>query len=208
MYTKDDITIEGNPILRQKCERVRFPLTKEDKETLKQLHEYMVVSEIDELVKKYNIRPGVGIAAPQVGIAKRMFSMNCTDFLDEKQTKYSYTVINPEIIAKSDLMVYLPDGEGCLSVNRNTEGLVTPRHYKIIVKCALFDSVTEKVRNVKLTLEGYPAIVFQHENDHLDGIMYVDKMYKVKDLDPKILPLYTLNEEDDEEEESEEGKAE
>ena len=168
----------------------------------------MVVSEIDELVKKYNIRPGVGIAAPQVGVAKRMFSMNCTDFLDEKQTKYSYTVINPEIIAKSDLMVYLPDGEGCLSVNRNTEGLVTPRHYKIIAKCALFDSVTEKVRNVKLTLEGYPAIVFQHENDHLDGIMYVDKMYKVKDLDPKILPLYTLNEEDDEEEESGEGKAE
>ena len=116
-------------------------------------------------------------------------------------------VINPEIIAKSDLMVYLPDGEGCLSVNRNTEGLVTPRHYKIIVKCALFDSVTEKVRNVKLTLEGYPAIVFQHENDHLDGIMYVDKMYKVKDLDPKILPLYTLNE-DDEEEDSEEEKSE
>ena len=168
----------------------------------------MVVSEIDDLVKKYNIRPGVGIAAPQVGVAKRMFSMNCTDFLDEKQTKYSYTVINPEIIAKSDLMVYLPDGEGCLSVNRNTEGLVTPRHYKIIVKCALFDSVTEKVRNVKLTLEGYPAIVFQHENDHLDGIMYVDKMYKVKDLDPKILPLYTLNEEDDEEEDSEEEKSE
>ena len=207
MYTKDDITIEGNPILRQKCERVRFPLTKDDKETLKQLHEYMVVSEIDELVKKYNIRPGVGIAAPQVGVAKRMFAMNCTDFLDEKQTKYSYTVINPEIISKSDLMVYLPDGEGCLSVNRNTEGLVTPRHYKIIVKCALFDSVTEKVRNVKLTLEGYPAIVFQHENDHLDGIMYVDKMYKVKDFDPKILPLYTLNE-DDEEEDSEEEKSE
>ncbi|MBO5542912.1 MAG: peptide deformylase, partial [Acholeplasmatales bacterium] len=77
---------------------------------------------------------------------------------------------------------------------------------KIIVKCTLFDSVTEKVRNVKLTLEGYPAIVFQHENDHLDGIMYVDKMYKVKDLDPKILPLYTLNEDD--EEDSKEEKSE
>ena len=195
MYTKDDITIEGNPILRQKCERVRFPLTKEDKETLKQLHEYMVVSEIDELVKKYNIRPGVGIAAPQVGVAKRMFSMNCTDFLDEKQTKYSYTVINPEIIAKSDLMVYLPDGEGCLSVNRNTEGLVTPRHYKIIAKCTLFDSVTEKVRNVKLTLEGYPAIVFQHENDHLDGILYTSKMFKPEEIDAK--PLYTIPDEEE-----------
>ena len=59
--------------------------------------------------------------------------------------------------------------------NRNTEGLVTPRHYKIIVKCTLFDSVTEKVRNVKLTLEGYPAIVFQHEYDHLNGILYIDR---------------------------------
>ena len=203
MYTKDDITIEGNPILREKCERVRFPLTKDDKETLKQLHEYMVVSEIDELVEKYGIRPGVGIAAPQVGIAKRMFAMNCVDFLDEKQTKYSYTVINPEIIAKSELMVYLPGGEGCLSVNRNTEGLVTPRHYKIIAKCALFDTITEKVRNVKLTLEGYPAIVFQHENDHLDGIMYVDKMFKPEELDSKILPLYTVDEGEDEEEETE-----
>ncbi len=203
MYKKEDITIEGNPILREKCDRVRFPLTKEDKETLKQLHEYMVVSEIDELVKKYDIRPGVGIAAPQVGVKKRMFAMNCTDFLDEKQTKYSYTVINPEIIAKSELMVYLPGGEGCLSVNRNTEGLVTPRHYKIIAKCALFDTITEKVRNVKLTLEGYPAIVFQHENDHLDGIMYVDKMFKPEELDSKILPLYTVDEGEDEEEETE-----
>jgi peptide deformylase len=201
MYKKEDITIEGNPILREKCDRVRFPLTKEDKETLKQLHEYMVVSEIDELVKKYDIRPGVGIAAPQVGVKKRMFAMNCTDFLDEKQTKYSYTVINPEIIATSDLMVYLPGGEGCLSVNRNTEGLVTPRHYKIIAKCALFDTITEKVRNVKLTLEGYPAIVFQHENDHLDGIMYVDKMFKPEELDSKILPLYTVDEGEDEDEE-------
>ena len=204
MYTNKDITIEGNPVLRVKCERVKFPLTKDDKECLKQLHEYMVVSEIEELTKKYNIRPGVGIAAPQVGVAKRMFAMNCVDFLDEKQTKYSYTVINPEIIAKSDLMVYLPGGEGCLSVTRNTDGLVTPRYYKIMVKCALFDTVTEKIRNVKLTLEGYPAIVFQHENDHLDGIMYVDKMFKTSELDPKILPLYTM----DEDEESNENEKE
>lgn len=205
MYTNKDITIEGNPILREKCEKVRFPLTKDDKEVLKQLHEYMVVSEIEELTKKYNIRPGVGIAAPQVGVNKRMFAMNCTDFLDEKQTKYSYTVINPEIIAKSDLLVYLPDGEGCLSVVRNTDGLVTPRHYKIIAKCALFDTMTEKVKNVKLVLEGYPAIVFQHEYDHLDGIMYVDKMFKPEELDKKILPLYTIDE-DNEENDKEEAK--
>ncbi|MCR5113325.1 MAG: peptide deformylase [Acholeplasmatales bacterium] len=204
MYCSNDITKEGNPILRVKCERVRFPLTSADKECIKQLYEYMVVSENPDLTNQYKIRPGVGIAAPQVGVAKRMFAMDCTDFLDENQKKYMFAVINPEIIATSDLMVYLPDREGCLSVDRNTEGLVTPRHYKIVVKFAQYDTMHDKIRNVKMTLEGYPAIVFQHEYDHLDGIMYVDKMFKVKDLDPKILPLYTLDE--NAEEESEEQK--
>ena len=56
-----------------------------------------------------------------------------------------------------------------------------------------------------MKLVGYPAIVFQHEYDHLDGIMFVDKMYKVKDLDESIFPLYTYEDEDenDESEESE-----
>ena len=59
-----------------------------------------------------------------------------------------------------------------------------------------------KIKNVTMVLEGYPAIVFQHEYDHLDGIMYVDKMYKVKDLDKNILPLYTTEDDEDETEEN------
>jgi peptide deformylase len=47
-----------------------------------------------------------------------------------------------------------------------------------------------------MLLVGYPAIVFQHEYDHLDGILYTSKMYKKEDLDPSIEPLYELNNED------------
>ena len=97
-------------------------------------------------------------------------------------------------------MTYLPGGEGCLSVTRPTDQLVTPRHLKIIAKCSLLDIATNKIKTVKLTLFGYPAIVFQHENDHLDGILFTSKMFKVKDLDPSIQPLYTINEDDEEDE--------
>ncbi len=156
----------------------------------------MIVSEIDELVKKYNIRPGVGIAAPQVGENKRMFAINCTDFLDEKQTKYAYLFINPIITSKSKEMIYLPGGEGCLSVDRDTTDLVTPRHLKITIKSAIFDFNTNKIKNVTMTLFGYPSIVFQHEYDHLDGILYTDKMFKIDEIECE--PLFTVEEDDEE----------
>ena len=200
MYLDKDIVKEGTPSLYEKCERVRLPLSSNDLEVAKNLFQYLVISENEEMCTKYGIRPGVGIAAPQVGQNIRMFAMNATDFLDEKQTKYAFVVINPEIIWKSQEMTYLPGGEGCLSVTRPTDQLVTPRHLKIIAKCSLLDIATNKIKTVKLTLFGYPAIVFQHENDHLDGILFTSKMFKVKDLDPSIQPLYTINEDDEEDE--------
>ena len=203
MYYDCDIKKEGNEVLREKCQKVSLPLTKDDLQCIRSLYEYVIISENEELVEQYKIRPGVGIAAPQVGVTKRMFAMNANDFLDEKKTKYCYAVINPEIIGKSDLQVYLPGGEGCLSVDRETEGLVTPRTYKILVKFVQLDLKTNKVKHVKMELEGYPAIVFQHEYDHLDGIMYVDKMFKPEELDKSILPLYTLDEDSENEENNE-----
>ncbi len=200
MYLDKDIVKEGTPSLNEKCERVRLPLSSNDLEVAKNLFQYLVISENEEMCAKYGIRPGVGIAAPQVGQNIRMFAMNTTDFLDEKQTKYAFVVINPEIIWKSQEMTYLPGGEGCLSVTRPTNQLVTPRHLKIIAKCSLLDIATNKIKTVKLTLFGYPAIVFQHEYDHLDGILFTSKMFKVKDLDPSIQPLYTINEDDEEDE--------
>ncbi|MBO5712371.1 MAG: peptide deformylase [Acholeplasmatales bacterium] len=193
MYLSKDIVIEGNKILRNVSEKVRLPLSNDDLSCLKSLYEYVIVSAIDELVEKYGIRPGVGIAAPQVGVNKRMFAVNFTDFMDENQKQYTYALINPEIVQKSKEMVYLPGGEGCLSVERNTKGLVTPRHYAIKLKTAIYDFQTNKVKNITLNLEGYPAIVFQHEYDHLDGILFTDKMYKPEEIN--AFPLFEIEDE-------------
>lgn len=198
MYYNKDIVREGNQILKNISKQVDLPLSKEDLECLKGLYEYVVVSAVDELVEKYNIRPGVGIAAPQVGINKRMFAVNCVDFLDDKETRYLLSVINPVITYKSKEMTYLPGGEGCLSVDRDTHNLVTPRHYQIIAKVSLYDFTTNKIKTKNLKLTGYPAIVFQHEYDHLDGIMFTDKMYSIKDLPEDVFPLYSEEEPQDE----------
>ncbi|HIT43325.1 TPA: peptide deformylase [Candidatus Avacholeplasma faecigallinarum] len=192
MYLSKDIIMEGNPILRLKSTKVNLPLSSDDLNCAKGLYEYVIVSAVDELVEKYKIRPGVGIAAPQVGINKRMFAINCTDFLDENQKQYAYLFINPLITYKSKEMVYLPGGEGCLSVSRDTTNLVTPRHLKICIKSAILDFKTNKIKNVTMTLLGYPAIVFQHEYDHLDGILYTDKMFSIDEVGCE--PLFTINE--------------
>ena len=199
MILDKDIVKEGTPSLNQVCEKVKLPLSKADFDLAFNMYQYLVISENEEECKRYNIRPGVGIAAPQVGRNIRMFAMNAVDFLDEKQPKYSYVIINPEIIERSKEMTYLPGGEGCLSVVRPTNELVTPRHVRIVAKCAILDIATRKIKNVKMTLVGYPAIVFQHEYDHLDGILYTSKMFKIDKLDKDIFPLYTINEEEKDE---------
>ncbi|MDE6947297.1 MAG: peptide deformylase [Anaeroplasmataceae bacterium] len=195
MYLNKDIVKEGNQILKNKSAMVSMPLSSADLNCLKGLYEYVVISSVDELVKQYDIRPGVGIAAPQVGVNKRMFAMNAVDFLDEKESRYLFAIINPIITYKSKELTYLPGGEGCLSVDRSTNGLVTPRHYAITAKCSIYDFNTNKIKTVTLKLEGYPAIVFQHEFDHLDGILFTDKMYHPNDLDKNIFPLYEETEE-------------
>lgn len=184
MYFEKDIIKEGNPLLRQKCSEVSLPLSSSDLEVLKNLYEYIIISANEDLVKQYNIRPGVGIAAPQVGVCKRMFAMNAPDIFDNNKPPYIYAVVNPKIIAKSKEMTYLPGGEGCLSVDRETNG-ITPRHYSITFKAAIYDFKTNKIKYLTKTLTGFPAIVFQHEYDHLDGIMFVDKLYDhLDDIEP------------------------
>lgn len=195
MYLSKDIVKEGNQILRNISKEVSIPLNSEDLEILTGLHEYVVISQVDELAKKYNIRPGVGIAAPQVGFNKRMFAVEFDDFLDNNK-HYSYSVVNPKIVKRSHELTYLPDGEGCLSVDRATHG-ITPRNYSIVVKGYFYDFINKKLQFKTLELEGYPAIVFQHEYDHLDGVLFTDKIYDNLD---NAEPLYTIEQSADEDE--------
>src|SRR5699024_10471963 len=81
---------------------------------------------------------------------------------------YSYQLINPKIISHSVEQAYLGGGEGCLSVDENIEGYVV-RHKRITVRA--YDIEGNKL---KLRFKGYPAIVIQHEIDHLNGIMFYD----------------------------------
>lgn len=169
LITMDNIVREGHPTLRQKAEDVAIPASNEDKETLQKMIEFVINSQDPETSAKYGLRPGIGLAAPQLGIPKRMIAIHVTDENDEL---YSYALFNPKIISHSTQKSYLAGGEGCLSVDREVPGYV-PRYAKITVKAIDLDG-----KEVKVRLKGLPAIVFQHEIDHLNGIMFYDHINK------------------------------
>lgn len=97
---------------------------------------------------------------------------------DEKGTLYSYALFNPKIVSHSVERAYLTSGEGCLSVDESIPGYV-PRYARVTVKG--FDI---EGNEVKLRLRGLPAIVFQHEIDHLNGIMFYDHIDKQDPFKP------------------------
>lgn len=165
----NDVVREGHPALRENAKDVTLPATDEDKKTLQEMIEFVKNSQDPELAEKYQLRPGVGLAAPQVGITKKMIAVHVAD---ENDTLYSYALFNPKIISHSIDKIYLSSGEGCLSVDRDVPGFV-PRYSKITVKGIDLDGTEIKIR-----LKGMPAIVFQHEIDHLHGIMFYDHINK------------------------------
>ena len=172
MLTMKDIIKEGNPILKVKSVDVVLPLSEEDENTLKSMIEYIFNSINPEIAEKYKLRPAVGIAAPQVGKNIKMLVMYCTD---EYGNEHYYPMVNPRIISYSEELTYLDCGEGCLSVNRETHGYVH-RPRRVSLETYLYDNW--ELKKVSLRLKGYPAVVFQHEYDHLNGILFVDRINK------------------------------
>lgn len=168
MLTMKDIIKDGDPVLRKKAEPVSLPPTEEEKETLKEMLQFLKNSQDEELAKKYQLRPGIGLAAPQIGISKRMIAV----YLVDDGQLYEYALFNPKITSHSVQLTYLEGGEGCLSVDKDIPGNV-PRYARITVKGIDLDG-----NEVKLRLKGLPAICFQHEIDHLDGIMFYDRIDK------------------------------
>ena len=110
--------------------------------------------------------PGVGLAAPQIGCS---ISLVVAD-PGEKDKPSPLILINPEITAHEGQTGIT---EGCLSVPGYTAEVV--RHQKIIVKAYTLDE-----KEVELTLEDFPAIVLQHELDHLHGILFIDRISRLK----------------------------
>ena len=121
---------EKDKRLRMKSEEVTFPLSKEDKQNIKDIIEYLEMSQIDEYIEKYQLRAGWGLAYIQIGIPKRIFVL----VQEVEEGKFEkYVVINPKIKSMSEEIVYIEEGEGCLSVNRPTSGIV-PRHARMTVE--------------------------------------------------------------------------
>ena len=118
---------------------------------------------IDDMFDTMYEANGVGLAAPQVGILKRIFVVDCGD---EEGNSVPYVFINPEIIDREGVQTGY---EGCLSVPGKS-GMV-PRAQKVKVK-----AFNENMEEFEMKAEGLLARCILHENDHLDGIVYVDKV--------------------------------
>ena len=155
--------------LREKSELVTLPLSKEDENLLKEMVSYLKKSQDEKYCQKHHIRAGVGLAAPQIGVNKKMFAI----YYIKEDEVVEYGLVNPKIIQNSMKKVALKGGEGCLSVDEDHNGFVY-RYDKIVMKA--YDVVSKK--EVLIKAKGYDAIVLQHEYDHLDGILYYDRINK------------------------------
>ena len=173
MILMKNIIREGHKTLVTVAKEVKLPLAKADKALLIDLLTYVKNSQNEEMVETYGLRPAVGIAAPQVNVSKRMFACHVQDF---DGTLYSYALVNPVMVEKSSELIYLPGGEGCLSVDRETEG-ITPRYQSVVLEALNYDIPSDQLIPVRLELSGYIGIVFQHELDHLNGIMFTTKLF-------------------------------
>ncbi len=160
---------EKDKTLRKISNEVKFPLSEEDKKLIDDIITYLTMSQIEEYYEKYNLRPGMGLAFIQLGIPKNIFVI--VEELDDEQFR-NYVIINPKMISHSEELIYVGEGEGCLSVNREVEGIV-PRYARMTITYQDIEGNKKEIR-VREDI----SVAFQHEMDHLKGILFIDKIDK------------------------------
>ena len=172
----DDIIREGNPTLRAVAEDVTFPLSDQEIILGEKMMQFLHHSQDPVMAEKLGLRGGVGLAAPQLDISKRIIAVlvpNPED-ADGDPPKEAYSLqevmYNPKVVAHSVQDAALGDGEGCLSVDRNVPGYVV-RHARVTVEYFTKDGEKKRIK-----LKGYNSIVVQHEIDHTNGIMFYDRI--------------------------------
>ena len=140
---------------------------------------------IDDMVETMRVAPGVGLAAPQIGIPLQLIVVEYGEKDEEKETEEApklYTIINPEIIRfSSDQEV---GTEGCLSI----PGFVgdVERPLAITLK-----GLNRRGQPLRLKANGWLARIFQHEVDHLNGVLFIDraeKVWKVEEQTGQVSP--------------------
>lgn len=142
------ILVAGDPVLR----KIAAPVERIDKK---------LVRFLKDMAETMYAADGVGLAAPQVGVSKRVVVIDIGDGI--------YELINPEIVKKEGSVI---GGEGCLSVP-DYEGEVERAEY---VECEFTD---RKGQRMILQANGLLAVAVQHELDHLDGILFIDKAQSI-----------------------------
>ena len=138
------VRYDGDDILRKKCKEV------------KEMNE-RTLTLIEDMFETMYETGGVGLAAPQVGILKRIVVI---DVEDDNQ----YVLINPEIIEKDGEQT---GDEGCLSLPGKVATVTRPNH--VVCRC-----LNENMEEIEIEGEGLLARAICHEVDHLDGILYKD----------------------------------
>jgi len=138
---------------------------------------------VDDMVETMRDAPGVGLAAPQVGESLRLIVVEFGDEEDEEAPSKLYTIVNPEISRYANEVEV--GAEGCLSV----PGFMgeVERHMGITVK-----GFNRHGQPTKLKAKGWLARIFQHEIDHLDGVLFIDradKVWTVEDAPIQAVPF-------------------
>ena len=181
----DDIIREGNPTLRAVAEDVTFPLSDQEIILGEKMMQFLHHSQDPVMAEKLGLRGGVGLAAPQLDISKRIIAVlvpNPED-ADGNPPKEAYSLqevmYNPKVVAHSVQDAALGDGEGCLSVDRNVPGYVV-RHARVTVEYFTKDGEKKRIK-----LKGYNSIVVQHEIDHTNGIMFYDRINPINPFEIK-----------------------
>jgi peptide deformylase len=125
---------------------------------------------VDDMILTMREAPGVGLAAPQIAVPYRLIVVEFGDEEDEEKPRKLYVLANPELIHGSEEKVI--GIEACLSV----PGLVgeVERHEQVLIR-----GYNRFGKQVRVKAAGWLARIFQHEMDHLDGILYVDRAIRV-----------------------------
>lgn len=153
--TKRRILIHPDPHLKKVCQPVQ------------EVDERIARLAGDMLETMYDA-PGIGLAAPQIGILKRMFVMDCTG---KEEEPVPMVLIDPEIVWASDETV--EHEEGCLSVPEIFETVTRPRAVKVKFMDRSGNRQTEEFDEIW-------AVCAQHEIDHLNGILFIDYLSALK----------------------------
>ncbi len=162
------IYVYGTGVLREMAAPVEIEQIKGNEEKLKELREF-----IENMYQTMKHADGVGIAAPQVGVSKRILIVDGTGLADDmpQLKEFKKIMINPEVLEESSETAEY--SEGCLSVPDIHCDVTRP---KIIT----VEYYNENLEKVKETYDGFGCRMVEHELDHLNGHMFVDRISPIR----------------------------